>query len=165
MHASAAAGVIEGKGLASVDGLSVGPRQRTAKSRISPLFRQTPHRRSSRKPNDLLAVRLVSRSGGAPDSYVDLQAGVRQHRDEGVHAEQSDFPTHEIADPRLRHAKTFSGPLLGQALVPDILLKLDHEHRPQFQVGCFLGAKSQIPKDIVRGCAFLHISLLWLNSS
>jgi|APIni6443716594_1056825.scaffolds.fasta_scaffold255712_2 hypothetical protein len=58
------------------------PAEEVASSRI-----QSPHRRSSRKPRALLAVRLVSRSGGAPDSHIDLQAGVRQHRDEGVHAE------------------------------------------------------------------------------
>lgn len=83
-----------------------------------------------------------------------------QHGDEGVHAEQSNFPTHEVTDPGLRHAETLRRLLLGQVLLLNVLLDLDHEQGPQFQIGRFLRIESHIPKDIACGDAFLQVLLL-----
>ena len=59
---------------------------------------------------------LIAHSGsdGSSDSHIDLQAGMRQHGDEGIHIETLDLATHEVADPRLGYAEALSGAFLGK---------------------------------------------------
>ncbi len=90
-----------------------------------------------------MGLRLLPRSGSGWAHFdIDFEACMGEHSNERVDAEQVDLAAHEIANPRLCHAETFSSPLLSQALRSDVFFQFDHQHRTQFEILRFLRLES-----------------------
>src|SRR5262249_51268835 len=79
----------------------------------------------------------------APDDNGYFGAGMAEHLDESVDAEEMDLPAHQVADPRLADSEEPGGLCLGESARLDELREADHQLRSHPQV---ISTLRRVPK-------------------
>lgn len=78
------------------------------------------------------------------------ETGVREHRDEAVHAEPFDASSEEVVHARLAHAEQLGCLALRELTALEDALDDQRELRPEQEPRCLGPAKARIQKDIAR---------------
>lgn len=92
----------------------------------------------------------------------DRRACMTEHLDQAVDTEAIDLPSHEIADPRLRHPETLGCCRLCEALGLNQLGQLNHQVGSNLEVLRLVFAEAEIPEDIAARASSSHGHLKYL---
>lgn len=80
-----------------------------------------------------------------------LHTGTPQHRNQRVHTEPLDLPSHQITHPRLGHSEQLCGLGLSEVVILNEPAEFDHEVGPHAKVLGFGGWESEIAEHVSTG--------------